>query len=268
MLDCTAPGARRATTPIVIELRGIERRRGQGAEAFSLMVSAFTLHRGECLAVTGPSGSGKSTLLDVLGLILRPDRAETFRFVTRQDQAFDIAGLWRAGGAATLARLRLSEIGYVLQTGGLLPFLTARQNVELSCRLQAMERDDFVDHLLRRLRIAQLIDKPARALSIGERQRVAIARAFAHRPLLILADEPTAALDPPHALEVTELILELAQEFQIAALIVTHNWDLMRSVGLREVPAALSLEGRRSVTRFEHPERSATAEHRAGPRGR
>ena len=241
----TAPAA-------VLELAGMERRRGSGEDGFTLEVPAFTVREGQCLALSGPSGSGKSTLLDVLGLVLRPDRAHTFRFTTREGEAIDIAALWRTRRGAALARLRLTEIGYVLQQGGLLPFLRARDNISLQRHLQAQPHDGFVDHLLARLRIAHLAERLPRALSIGERQRVAIARAVAHRPRLVLADEPTASLDPPHAHEVTALLLELAEELGFATIIASHNWELMQSLGVPEVRAAVRRCGAMSITRFEH----------------
>ncbi|QXP83322.1 ABC transporter ATP-binding protein [Methylococcus sp. Mc7] len=214
----------------LLELAGVERRRGEGEGAFTLAVEGLSLREGECLAVTGPSGSGKSTLLDLLGLVLRPDRADAFRFL---DQ--DVAALWRSGGDGGLAALRSRHLGYVLQTGGLLPFLDLRENVELSRRLLGLKPDALTGELLARLGLTRLKAKKPRALSVGERQRAAIARAFAHRPALVLADEPTAALDPPQALEVCRLMLELAAEFGIALVIVSHDWALVRRLGLPEV---------------------------------
>ncbi|MDD2769583.1 MAG: ABC transporter ATP-binding protein [Methylococcus sp.] len=214
----------------LLELAGVERRRGEGEGAFTLEVESLSLREGECLAVTGPSGSGKSTLLDLLGLVLCPDRADAFRFF---DQ--DVAALWRSGRDGGLAFLRSRHLGYVLQTGGLLPFLNLRENVELSRRLLGLGPDALTDELLARLGLTRLKAQKPRALSVGERQRTAIARAFAHRPALVLADEPTAALDPPQALEVCRLMLEFAAEFGIALVVVSHDWMLMRRLGLAEV---------------------------------
>jgi putative ABC transport system ATP-binding protein len=214
----------------LLELASVERCRGEGEGAFTLAVGDLSLRSGECLAVTGPSGSGKSTLLDLLGLVLRPDRAGAFRFL---DQ--DVAALWRAGGDGGLAALRSRHLGYVLQTGGLLPFLNLRENVELSRRLLGLGPDSLTGELLARLGLTRLAAQKPRALSVGERQRAAIARAFAHRPALVLADEPTAALDPPQAVEVCRLMLDLAVESGIALVIVSHDWTLVRRLGLPEI---------------------------------
>jgi putative ABC transport system ATP-binding protein len=214
----------------LLELAGVERRRGEGEGAFTLEVGELSLRAGDCLAVTGPSGSGKSTLLDLLGLVLCPDRAEVFRFLDR-----DVAALWRSGGDGGLAALRSRHLGYVLQTGGLLPFLDLRENVELSRRLLGLGPDSLTGELLARLGLTHLKAKKPRALSVGERQRAAIARAFAHRPALVLADEPTAALDPSLALEVCRLMRELAAEFGIALVIVSHDWALVRRLRLPEL---------------------------------
>jgi putative ABC transport system ATP-binding protein len=237
--------------PVALDLHHIERRRGNGPDNFTIEIPSFVVRQGECVALTGPSGSGKSTMLDLLGLVLRPDRAETFVLREREGRAVDIAALWRGNRDNALAAVRASSIGYVLQTGGLLPFLTARDNIYLSRTLLRMDDHDLVDQLIHRLRISHLLRKMPRALSIGERQRVAIARALAHRPVLLLADEPTAALDPAHAVEVTELMLELIAELKITAIIVTHDWELLQTLGLRQVKAVPLAREQGGATRFE-----------------
>ena len=237
--------------PVALDLHDIERRRGDGPDNFTIEIPSFVVRQGECLALTGPSGSGKSTMLDLLGLVLRPDRAESFVLRGRRGEVIDIAALWRGNRDNALAAVRASSIGYVLQTGGLLPFLPARDNIYLSRELLGMKGDDLVDQLVDRLRISHLLGKKPRALSIGERQRVAIARALAHRPILLLADEPTAALDPTHAVEVTELMLELIAELRITAIIVTHDWELVRTLGLRQVQAVPLAREQGGATRFE-----------------
>lgn len=240
-----------STDGAVLYLEQVRRQRGNGEDGFLLEVGSFAVDPGECLALTGPSGSGKTTMLDLLGLVLRPDAASTFQFRGRDGKLVDAASLWRRNQSDGLADVRAVNIGYVLQTGGLFPFLTARENICLSRTLLGMEEDGLVEHLAARLRITHLLRKKPSALSIGERQRVAIARALAHEPVLLLADEPTASLDPQQAVEVTGLLLELVAELRMAAVIVSHDWELVRSLGLREVRAApYEAENGVAATRF------------------
>lgn len=235
----------------VLRLGGTTRRRGAGADGFRLEVPSLRIRRGECVAITGPSGSGKSTLLDLLGLILRPDRAETFAFAAGNGTRHDIARLWADDDRDALAAIRAAGIGYVLQTGGLLPFLSAIDNIGLSPALLGLAGGDgFIDRLTAALGLDPLRAKMPQALSIGERQRVAIARALAHKPALLLADEPTAALDPGQAVRVVELLLAVVRELGITCVFVTHDWDLVKAFGLREVRAEVLADADGSVTRF------------------
>jgi putative ABC transport system ATP-binding protein len=226
-------------SPVVLHLENTVRRRGDGADGFCLEAPLFTVRLGDCIGLTGPSGSGKSTMLDLLGLVLRPDRAGTFEFRAGEDSVIDVAELWRRGRSDALARVRARHIGYVLQTGGLLPFLSALDNILLSRTLLGLGAGDgLVARLIEALGIKHLLKKKPATLSIGERQRVAIARALAHRPTLLLADEPTAALDPGQAHAVMALLKEMVRGLGIAAVIVTHDWALVSSLGLKEVRAA------------------------------
>ncbi len=238
---------------LVLNVWGTSRRRGNGADGFCLEVPRLAVRRGECVAITGPSGSGKSTLLDVLGLVLAPDRADGFSLKPGDGAPIDVARLWREGDRDALARLRARHIGYVLQTGGLLPFLPAIDNIRLSPSILGLDdggSEGAVERLIEALGIRPLLAKKPHALSIGERQRVAIARALAHRPALLLADEPTAALDPGQALGVMKLLLELIHRFRSTAVIVSHDWDLVSALGLRQVRAE-PVPGRpMAVTRF------------------
>lgn len=226
----------------LLDIADLNCRRG-GETGFTLMIDALSLSRGEAVAITGPSGCGKSTLLDVVGLVLRP--LQTGRF--RVDEV-DVAALWQANRQDLLARHRATAIGYILQTGGLLPFLNVRDNIALSRRLLGLP-DDPADEsrLIETLGLAALLPLKPAALSIGERQRVAIARALAHRPLLVLADEPTAALDPVQADQVMQLLLDLAAERGLGLMVVSHDWDMLARFGLRRIQA--QVQG--GATRFD-----------------
>src|SRR5690606_23384060 len=160
--------------------------------------------------LVGPSGSGKSTLLDLLALVLAPDPGGEM-LLRVGEREIDLLRLWRDGRQERLAQLRSRELGYVLQTGGLLGFLDVRRNIGLSRALLGMLDDGSVLRLAQQLEIAEQLDKYPAALSVGQRQRVGIARALAHGPRLLLADEPTASLDPLNAARVQQLLLEQSQ---------------------------------------------------------
>jgi len=185
--------------------------------------------------VVGRSGSGKSTFLDLLALTLSPSSARRFVF-SALGEISEIAGLWQARSLGDLAALRARHIGYILQTGGLLPFLTARENILLPLRV--LGRRDFApaDRLMERLEVAALGRRRPADLSIGQRQRVAIARALVHAPALVLADEPTASLDTANADIVMQLFADLVREENCAAILVTHNAAQASAFGFQTVP--------------------------------
>ena len=176
---------------------------------------------GEQVALMGPSGSGKSTLLDCLSGIDRPDRG-----------SINIAGLeLTTARAGELAGLRRGCVSTVFQFFHLLPTLTAYENIELSLQLIGMparERHDRVEDLLEAVQLTSHTHAYPETLSGGERQRIAMARALAHRPRLLLADEPTGSLDTQTGDAILDLLRELADRFHIAMLLVTHSPDAAR----------------------------------------
>ena len=212
----------------MLNLNVVHKSRGVGSQRYSLVIPALALRAGEQLAIVGPSGCGKSTLLDLLALVLAPDQVGQFEF-----NQHDIRGLWRGDQQSTLAALRSQHLGYVLQTGGLLGFLDVRSNIALSRQLLGLKDDGSVARLAEQLEISdQLAKKPA-ALSVGQRQRVSCARALAHAPQLVLADEPTASLDPLNAERVMQALLAQAREHRAACVIATHDEPLARASGLQ-----------------------------------
>ncbi|HCT08501.1 MAG TPA: ABC transporter ATP-binding protein [Pseudomonas sp.] len=212
----------------MLNLSAVHKSRGVGSQRYSLVIPALALRAGEQVAIVGPSGCGKSTLLDLLALVLAPDQVGQFEF-----HQHDIAGLWRGDQQTTLAALRSQHLGYVLQTGGLLGFLDVRSNIALSRQLLGLKDDGSVMRLAEQLEISdQLAKKPA-ALSVGQRQRVSCARALAHAPQLVLADEPTASLDPLNAERVMQALLAQAREHRAACVIATHDEPLARASGLQ-----------------------------------
>ena len=227
----------------VLSVKDMHISRGREGQAYRVELPSLTLQAGEALAIVGPSGCGKSSLLEAIGLILKPERARQFQ-LAMTDLTSDLS---EPVGRREKhwARIRQHHIGYVPQTGGLLPFLSVRKNIDLPAAMSGHStKGVLLDRLIDRLKLAPLLTRYPRELSIGERQRVSFARAVAHQPTLILADEPTAALDPNLAHELFSLILELVAEFNIGALIVTHEWSLVAESKLRKVVAAVQADNR------------------------
>jgi putative ABC transport system ATP-binding protein len=204
---------------ILIDLKDIAKHFGAGeTRVDALRAVDLQVKAGEVIALLGPSGSGKTTLLNIIGCILAPSEG---RVVLDGDPVFD--GKWLR---RDLRRLRLEKIGFIFQAHNLLPFLTAEENISVVLDLAGWPAEKG------RERARQLLDylevgnrataKPA-LLSGGEAQRVAIARALANQPRIILADEPTAALDSKRAQLVMDLLRKLATEQQACIVTVTHD---------------------------------------------
>lgn len=229
----------------MLRIEGMGIRRGAD---YTISLPQLALARGEVAAITGPSGCGKSTLLEMIGLILRPDELATFHL---GDDARDVAALLREDQQGQLADLRARRLGFVLQSGGLLPFLDVRGNIQLPPRMLGLTPNNvWIDEVIDHLNLRHLLDKKPAQLSIGERQRVSFVRAIAHKPDLLLADEPTAALDPIQARGLFELIIEIVQRFNIAALLVTHDWDLVRDCNIRNIVGTLKQTSTRNGAVF------------------
>jgi putative ABC transport system ATP-binding protein len=179
---------------------------------------SFSLASGEVVALLGPSGAGKSTLLTVVGLINSPT-----------------SGRLKIGGEVVtdgptpkvdLRSYRRKHIGYVLQKANLIPFLTALENVQLALEINDVPKREArarAKELLDYLEMSHRLGNLPHMLSGGEQQRVAVARALANKPLLVLADEPTAALDSHRGRQVMELFRNVAREHGATVLVATHD---------------------------------------------
>ena len=203
----------------ILDVKGVSKTFGTGDHAVhALRDATFSVDAGELAALLGPSGSGKSTLLLCISLILEPSAG-----------AITIGGqpLYANGRArADARRFRRQNIGFVFQQHNLIPFLTAQENVALVMELNgvpAREAARRSRELLDYLEIGQRAASLPAILSGGEQQRLAIARALANEPSLILADEPTAALDTERGTKVMSLLRRIARERNSAVIAVTHD---------------------------------------------
>jgi putative ABC transport system ATP-binding protein len=207
-------------TESLLELRCVSKTYGQGAaEVHALREVDLTVGAGTMVAVMGPSGSGKSTLLTIAGSLEEPDSGEVL-----------IAGHVLAKMSQNAkARLRRRTIGYVFQDFNLLPGLTAAENVSLPLELDGLPARKARTAGLRALEGLGLAGRAAQypdQLSGGERQRVAIARAVVGERRLLLADEPSGALDSANATAVMRLVHDACKNGGMAAVVVTHDAQL------------------------------------------
>lgn len=220
---------------IALDVEGMSIERHGPEIIFRLCAERLRLGAGEAAALIGASGCGKSTLLDILSLVLWPDRLARLCVRLHDGTLVDATDIARGRKQAEAARLRAKAFGYILQTGGLLPFLTVRQNLHVSDPAGTAQRAALVGRigpLAEQLGISAQLDKLPAKLSVGERQRAAILRAVVKQPSVILADEPTANLDPIASRDALALLLQAARDSGSAVLIVSHDHELVREAGL------------------------------------
>jgi putative ABC transport system ATP-binding protein len=204
----------------LISLRNTSRTYNIGQTVVHAMAQVnLEINSGEQLAIVGPSGSGKSTLMNVVGMLERPSEGDYF---------FDGACV-TAMLPDQKAEIRSRSVGFVFQQFHLVPYLSAGQNVELPLLYQHVcpqERAERVASCLQTVGLAHRLHHRPAQLSGGERQRVAIARALVSRPKLILADEPTGALDSTNGLAVLDLMMALSTQMGATLLLITHDQAL------------------------------------------
>lgn len=219
---------------ILVQAEALAKTFGQGETAVHALADIhLSVAAGEVVGLRGPSGSGKSTLLNLVACIQEPSAG---RLLLGGEVVWD--GSYRI---PDLRRLRRERIGFIFQFHNLLPFLTATDNVALAMTLAGVDRAEARTRaaaLLETLQVGRRAQAMPSRLSGGEAQRVAIARALANRPRIILADEPTAALDSERARVVMDLLRQVAREQQAAVLVVTHDEKIFdrfdRLVSLRD----------------------------------
>ncbi|WP_029011318.1 ABC transporter ATP-binding protein [Azospirillum halopraeferens] len=218
-------------------IQGLVKTMHDAGRRFTLVVPRFSMAVGETVALVGPSGSGKTTLLELLGLVSEPSRVTAFR-LEGDGEAVDIAALWQRRRRAALARLRSRRFGFVLQAGGLFPFLSANANASLPLHLFGAPDPVHLATLMARVGLEDVAALRPAKLSIGQRQRVAIVRALVHRPAFVIADEPTSALDPDTADSVLSLLLDTAAEQKTGVILSSHNIGLIERHNLRRIELA------------------------------
>ncbi|WP_051335632.1 ABC transporter ATP-binding protein [Methylocapsa acidiphila] len=206
-------------TETALSLRGVSKFYGSGERrVLALRDASVEIATGELLGIIGPSGSGKTTFLMLAGLVEPPTQGEIW-FLGRK-----VADPRTRSGE--LRKLRGRHIGFVFQKANLLPFLTAAENVQVASAAVGRGGSDArrrACELLEELGLAHRLDAYPQTLSGGEQQRVALARAIANRPTLLLADEPTAALDSDRRGQVMGLLSGLARDEGVTVCVVTHD---------------------------------------------
>jgi putative ABC transport system ATP-binding protein len=216
-----------AAPETMVALEGVTRTFTLGGVELEVLRGVdLSVQEGDFVSVLGPSGCGKSTLLNILGLLDQPTRG---RYLL---QGREVEGL----GDAELSALRNRKIGFVFQSFNLLSRLDARENVEMPLvyrGLSARRRREQAQALLREVGLADRGGHRPAQLSGGQQQRVAIARALVGEPVMLLADEPTGALDSRVGQEILELFLRLNAQRNLTIVMITHDLALARQGGVR-----------------------------------
>lgn len=211
----------------LLELKSVSKRYDsvQSAEQLQILRDvSLQIGRGESVAIVGPSGSGKSTVLNIIGTLDRPTSGEVLldgKDLTRLDEK-------------ELAHVRNHQIGFVFQAHHLLPQCTVLENVLVPTLADSSSRsgaEERARKLLQRVGLGERMTHRPGQISGGERQRAAVVRALIMKPQLLLADEPTGALDRNTSNELSQLLVELNQEENVTLIVVTHALDLAKRMG-------------------------------------
>ena len=213
-------------SPVVVELQNVKKSfvMPGGDPLLILDIPSFHIDAGELVALEGQSGSGKSTLLNVISGISRPDSGHVLI------SGLDIVKL----AESQRDRLRADRVGLIFQQFNLLPGFTALENVLVAMSFGSAVADKVrAESLLESVGLADRLHHKPAALSIGQQQRVAVARALANRPRILLADEPTASIDPAHQQQVIDLLQTTCQDENVALLVVTHAPEIAEQFPIR-----------------------------------
>ncbi|MCQ2540299.1 MAG: ABC transporter ATP-binding protein [Acetatifactor sp.] len=207
----------------IVRLENVTKIYGEGdAKVTALQDVSMSVEKGETMAIVGASGSGKSTLLHMIGGVDIPTSGKIFV------EGKDITGM----SDTELSVYRRRKIGFVFQAYHLMPILTVEENIRMPILLDHQKPDQaYLDHIIEMLGLKDKRKSLPGQLSGGQQQRAAIARALANRPSLILADEPTGALDTRNGEEVMALLQSSVKQLDQTLILITHNPDLARETG-------------------------------------
>jgi putative ABC transport system ATP-binding protein len=204
-----------------LSLKGVTKMYEDGDKTVDILKGlSFKIKNGEIAAIIGPSGSGKSTFLAIAGALLTPDDGEVIVNGVNINNCNE----------SDKANIRLNQIGYIFQTSNLVPYLNVEENLFFVLKMAKQwnaESKGFCYLLLEKVGLLHRTKHYPHQLSGGEKQRAAIARAFVNHPEIILADEPTASLDSSRSLAVMELISNMVKQYNKAAIIVTHDEQIL-----------------------------------------
>jgi len=204
----------------ILTATGLHKSFGAGpARVHVLRGLDLTVRRGEFLAVMGPSGCGKSTLLHVLGMMTPTDTDASGRPMG----TIVLDGEETPNVEAVRSGIRRAKIGFVFQRFNLLSVLTAADNVAISLRVRGLRTDGRVKELFEAMGVWHVAGRKPGQMSIGEQQRVAVVRALAHRPAMLLADEPTGNLDSDSAAALLELFRRMNRQEGQTTIMITHS---------------------------------------------
>lgn len=209
-------------TDVVLSVRDIKKTFMEAGQPLHILRGGgFDLHKGEIIALVGQSGCGKSTLLQCVGLLDRPTSGSIL-----------LAGMpVQKMNEETRTVMRRTKIGFVYQRHNLLSDFTALENVALPILTTGVSEDEANERAMRLLRATNVSHRASHfpgEMSGGEQQRTAVARALANKPEILLADEPTGNLDPQHAVNVFQMLLDLVRKNKMALLLVTHDMELAK----------------------------------------
>ena len=209
-------------------LTGVEKKLGDLDHNITIQIPSFELRQKEIVAIVGSNGCGKSTMLDIIAMLCKPDKAEKFIICSDDSDVRDVQLL----NEKDINKLRRNNIAYILQSGGLLEFLTLRQNISLVTRLKKGKQADF-NEIVDSLGIEKLLNKKPLQLSGGQRQKGAVARALIQQPDIILADEPTSAMDSLSAVRLMENLTTRVRNSGSSLILVSHDSSLVQDFANR-----------------------------------